>query len=69
MTIVDLALHAATLCHNCRTLGRPHDDSDQEHGDQFSHPNDGAQGAKRYPCSADQIWGLIRKLENQKAKI
>lgn len=60
ITIVDLALHAASVCRLCRDQGRPIDLSDQEHGDQFRHP----YGiSKTNPCGADQIWVLIRKLE------
>ena len=60
VTIVDLALHAASICHNCRSLGRP---IDEEHGDSFRHK--GTQGVT-VTCKADQIWSLIRYLEPQK---
>lgn len=63
MTIVDLALHAASICSVCRSHGRPRDDSDQEHGDQFSHR---LVPGKLERCRADQIWALIRKFENTK---
>lgn len=60
VTIVDLALYAASICHNCRSLGRPIDESDQEHGDSFRHKV--TQGVT-VTCKADQIWSLIRYLE------
>lgn len=61
MTIVDLALHAASICNMCRAHGRPSDESDNEHGDLFYHRFDNKATAPR--CMAEQIWGLIRKLE------
>lgn len=62
LTIVDLTLHAATICHQCRSSGRPNDESSQEQGDVFVHrPGSGYEN-----CRADQIWVLIRKMENAK---
>ena len=58
ITVTDLVLHAASICHLCRQGTRPDDRSDQEHGDLFLHMN--AKGAK---CNADQVWALIRRLE------
>ena len=59
-TIVDLTLHAAATCQMCRTVGRPLDQTDQEHGDQFVHEY---VGGKFQRCNADQVWSLIRRLE------
>lgn len=63
ITVVDLALHAASTCAVCRTHGRPADESDQEHGDVFTHKSHRFNNGKPEPCGADQIWALIRKLE------
>lgn len=63
LTIVDLTLHAASICSLCRQGTRPRDDSDQEHGDQFTHDTPGGK-YKSVGCGACQIWVLIRRLEN-----
>lgn len=57
LTIVDLVLHASSLCQFCRQGQRPRDESDQEHGNQFTHAPGGTK------CGADQVWVLIRQLE------
>lgn len=63
--VVDLALHAASICPYCRQGVRPTDTSDREGGDVLEHPNvAGSRGANR--CHAEQIWVLIRRLEEPK---
>ncbi len=62
LTIVDLALHAASTCPQCRQGSRPMDMSDQVHGDFFTHETPGEK-SKSVGCSAAQIWVLIRRLE------
>lgn len=59
LTIADLALHAASICHLCRQGTRPIDQSDQDHGDLFYHRP--TVTANR--CKAEAIWVLIRRLE------
>lgn len=63
--IVDLALHAASICSYCRQGTRPADETDQEHGDLFFH-RESPQRAER--CRAEQIWALIRRLEAKGGK-
>jgi hypothetical protein len=62
-TIVDLTLHAATLCCHCRNLGRPKDDSSREQGDSFVHQLTKGTFDR---CKADQVWVLIRRIEEVK---
>ena len=62
MNIVDLALHAASICQFCRQGQRPFDDSDNEHGDAFRHRRQSTPNQSD-ECSASQIWVLIRRME------
>lgn len=60
LTIVDLALKAASMCHFCRQGERPIDDSSQDQGDVFVHKIGNGKTGK---CDADQLWVVIRGLE------
>ncbi len=60
MTNIDLALYASSICNNCRDEGRPADESSQDQGDVFVHRRGPREAVK---CRADQIWGLIRRLD------
>lgn len=67
LTIVDLTLHAASICQFCRQGTRPADESDQEHGDSFYHHR-AASIVTAHRCQAEAIWVLIRRLESANAR-
>lgn len=65
LTVVDLALHAASICGLCRDMGRPLDESRFDQGDVFTHRSSGISAT---PCQALQIWVLIRRIEGRETR-
>lgn len=64
LTIVDLVLFAAKLCHRCRFGDRPTYEYDQENGASCVHYHQPLR-ASTEPCNADQIWQLVHYLESK----
>jgi hypothetical protein len=64
VTVVDLAMHAASVCRSCLNEGRPSDESCQDQGDVWVHRRTPSSAVN---CQAHQIWTLIRRLETPNA--